>query len=305
MKNIKLSVPIEDSGKRIDVFIHDALGGKLGLSRSAVQKLIKNGEVKLNLSEATVSHYKINENDLISFVVPRLEKSTLEPENIKLKILYEDKFLLVLDKPVGLVVHPGAGNKSATLVNALLNHTKKLSTVNRDRPGIVHRLDKGTYGLMMVAKDNKTHLAIAEQFARHEIRKNYVALVKGLVEFDEGEIDVPIGKDQNDFKKMKAEFSADAREAKTIYRVLARSKNYTMLDLSPLTGRTHQLRVHLDYLGHPILGDEKYSNGKGFKRMFLHAYKLVFFHPAQKKSVEFKIKIPKEFYEVVDKDKTS
>jgi 23S rRNA pseudouridine1911/1915/1917 synthase len=227
--------------------------------------------------------------------VPPEPNEVLVSENIKLDILYEDKDLIVLNKPSGMVVHPGEGNKTHTLVNALLNHTRDLSSVNTpERPGIVHRLDKETSGVMVVAKNNRSHLALAKQFEKHSIKRVYVALVEGNMEFEEGDIDLPLSRSHKDRKKIAVSF-IDGKNAKTYYRVIKRYKNMTLLELEPHTGRTHQLRVHLAHLGHPILGDEKYGKKSTFPRLALHAKTLGFIHPTTKEFLEFSKDLPADF----------
>lgn len=194
-----------------------------------------------------------------------------------------------------MVVHPAPGNYQHTLVNALLYHFKTLSDVNPQRPGIVHRLDKDTSGLLVIAKNNFTHLGLAAQFAKHSIKRKYVALVKGKVEFDEDIIEMPIVRHPDKRKNMSVGFGKKAKYAKTYYRTLKRSDNFSILELHPFTGRTHQLRVHLAFLGHPILGDTKYGKNDAFSRLALHAQYIGFAHPRTGKFMEFESALPGEF----------
>jgi 23S rRNA pseudouridine1911/1915/1917 synthase len=205
--------------------------------------------------------------------------------------------LAVINKPPGLVVHPAPGNRKHTLVNALLSRFKKLSAINPQRPGIVHRLDKETSGLLVIAKDDATHLELARQFAEHSIKRKYIALVKGRMKFDEGVIEMPIGRHPYKRKSMAVGFGENTKYAKTYYRTIKRATDYTLLELEPFTGRTHQLRVHLAFLGHPILGDSKYGKNNEFARLALHAKYLGFTHPHAKKFIEFNCAVPKELRE--------
>jgi 23S rRNA pseudouridine1911/1915/1917 synthase len=198
-------------------------------------------------------------------------------------------------------VHPASGNYEHTLVNALLYHLKNLSDVNPNRPGIVHRLDKGTSGLIVIAKNNFAHQSLVHQFARHSIKRKYIAIVNGKVEFDENIIELPIGRHPFKRKKMSVGFSSKTKYAKTYYRTLKRTKDFSLLELEPFTGRTHQLRVHLAFLGHPILGDDKYGKNNELGRLLLHAQSIGFMHPRTGKFVEFSSAMPKEFQQLINK----
>jgi len=288
------TVSQEDLGKRIDLFLTDKL--KDSHSRTFIQRLILNKDILLN-SQPVKPKHKLNLGDDIQVTVPESAAQQINPEDIKLKVIYEDEDILVMDKPSGLVVHPGAGNLCGTLVNALAAHTKNLSDVNPQRPGIVHRLDKETSGVMVVAKNNPAHLRLVRQFSTHRIKRKYIAIVKGKVECDEGIIDLPIGRHKRDFKRQAVSF-VNSRPAITNYKVLRRFGDYaTLLELSPQTGRTHQLRVHLAHLGHPILGDSKYGTTAqpDFSRLALHALELGFSHPQTKKFLSFTSELPAEF----------
>lgn len=299
MQEYLLKASPQDSGKRLDAFIVDfAKIRKLGLSRESIKKLIL--EKNISLKDASLllkPNYKIKFGDEISLRIPDKETAVAEAENIPLDVIFEDEDLAVLNKPCGLVVHPAPGNPEHTLVNAILHRFKKLSDINPQRPGIVHRLDKDTSGLLVIAKNNYTHLDLAEQFAKHTIKRKYIALVSGKTEFDEGVIELPIGRHPYKRKSMAVSFSRDTKYAKTFYRTLERKKDSSLLELEPFTGRTHQLRVHLAHLGHPILGDTKYAKSNKFKRMALHALYLGFVHPRTKKFVEFSCSLPAEFKE--------
>jgi len=286
--------PVAD-GERIDVFLAKNL---TGFSRTKVQALIKDGFVLLN-NKAVKPNYCLKADEEITIVFPAPSTSGLAAENIPFDILYEDDDVIVLDKPAGLVVHPGAGNEAATLVNALLYHGAPLSDVNPQRPGIVHRLDKETSGVMVVAKNNPAHLELAKQFSAHTIKRRYIALVKGRMEYKEGFIDLPIGRHPLYRKKMAISFEPNTRQAQTRYRTLQRFSGYSLVELFPQTGRTHQLRVHLAHLKHPILGDGKYGNKNDFPRLALHAKDLGFLHPQKKQFLEFSSPLPSQMREAI------
>lgn len=297
----RVTVPPEGGGARLDVFLMDFVKERgLGISRTYLKELIDGGQVQI--PGGTVScHAKVRPGQEITLTVVEKELAPLAAEDMPLAIVYQDDDVAVVNKPEGLVVHPAPGNRQHTLVNALLFHVKKLSQVNPERPGIVHRLDKETSGIMVVAKNDRAHLALAKQFEEHSITRRYVALVKGRVEFDEDIIEASIDRDPDHREQMKVDASPDARYAKTKYRVLARGGGFSYLELEPFTGRTHQLRVHLNYIGHSILGDAKYGHNNEFSRMALHAKTLGFIHPATGKYLEFTSPVPKEFTDFVEK----
>lgn len=262
-------------------------------SRTFVKDWILKGNVSVN-GQTAKPHYLLKLHDRLSWEGPMVAVTSLKAEDIPLKVLYEDDDVVVIDKPAGMVVHPGAGHETQTLVHALLHHCGALSTVSPERPGIVHRLDKETSGVMVAAKNNQTHLSLAKQFKEHSIRRRYIALVEGSISFDEGIVDVPVKRHAMDRKKMSVSFADEAKEAHTFYRVLGRYDDYTALELIPQTGRTHQLRVHMSYLGHPILGDAVYGRKKNFSRLALHAKDLGFEHPSTKEFMEFSSPLPPE-----------
>ncbi|MDD2688692.1 MAG: RluA family pseudouridine synthase [Candidatus Omnitrophica bacterium] len=296
-----LKVSPKDSGKRLDSYLSDfSKEKKLGLSRESLKKLILQGGVLLN-NGLIKPHYKLKSDDEIRINIEDKKTETPEAEDISLDVVYEDRDLAVINKPSGLVVHPAPGNYEHTLVNALLHRFKDLSSVNPKRPGIVHRLDKETSGLLVIAKNNFAHLALAEQFAKHTIKRKYIALVKGKMEFDENVIEAPIGRHPLKRKSMSVGFGSKTKYAKTYYRTLKRTDEFSLLELEPFTGRTHQLRVHLAFLGHPILGDNKYGRKDEFSRLALHAQKIAFLHPATGKLLEFSSELPGEFREFLNK----
>lgn len=295
MSTHTLKVSEENHNLRLDVFLAQNLPRVP--SRTFVKKLIDAGHVLVN-KEKVKAHCKVETADKIEVDIPEelLEPDHIEPENIPLDIFYEDDYLLVINKPAGMIVHPAQGCYTGTLVNALLHHCQQLSDVNTNfRPGIVHRLDQDTSGLMLVAKDNRTHANLARQFEEHTVRKKYLALVQGQIEFDEGKIDAPLGRHLYHREKRDVQFTDEAREAVTFYRVLKRSVNATFVALFPQTGRTHQLRVHMAYLKHPILGDEKYGKKETFPRLALHAQAIGFIHPQNNCFLEFSSRPPPEF----------
>jgi len=296
MREFLLKISAQDAGKRLDQFLAQYFSQQdLGLSRTAIQKLISSGNIKSPQSNNLKPHHKVKSGDEFQIILGEKKDNTPLPEAIPLKIVYEDDDLAIIDKQAGLVVHPAPGNYTHTLVNALLHHFKALSDINPLRPGIVHRLDKDTSGIMVIAKNNSAHLGLAHQFAKHTIQRKYIALVKGKVAFDEGVIDLPIGRHPRKRKDMAVGFGKNSRDAKTFYRTVKRGSESSLLELTPVTGRTHQLRVHLAHLGHPILGDTKYGRNNEFSRLALHAQYLGFIHPRTKKFIEFSSKLPEEF----------
>lgn len=303
MQEYTITVPPESAGKRLDVYLMEfSEERRLGFSRTFLQSLIRQSAVIMDGQPVTKTNYKVKAGQKIGVCVPDKKNQPLGPENIPLKIVYEDDDLIILDKPAGLVVHPAPGNYEHTLVNALLHRFKKLSDINPYRPGIVHRLDKDTSGIIAVAKNNATHLNLVKQFANHSIKRIYVALVKGKMEFNENIIEMPIGRHPYKRENMSVGFTKSTRYAKTYYRTLKRAPLWSLVELEPHTGRTHQLRVHLAFIGHPVLGDSKYGKQNEFVRMALHARYLGFIHPSSGKFVEFKSPMPKEFADFV-KDK--
>lgn len=282
---------------RLDVFLAKALAE--APSRTFIKKQIESGRVTLNGQVCSSCHSKVRPGDEVGVDIEPVpdEAPQVLPESIPLDVFYEDEFLLVINKPSGMLVHPAGQRRCGTLVNALLARAGTLSdTDNPQRPGIVHRLDEETSGLMVVAKDNRTHVQLSRLFEKHRVRKRYVALVEGKMEFDEGVIDAPISRHPLHWDKKAVGFDDEAREAKTFYRVRRRfHEAATMVTLFPLSGRTHQLRVHLRHLGHPILGDGKYGSRGSFPRLALHAQALAFVHPRTKQYIEFCSTLPDEF----------
>lgn len=293
-----IDVPDEETGERIDSF----LSGKTDFTRTRIQQLIKDRNITVN-GKPTKSSYKIEENDEIAIEVPEVETTEIKPENIKIDIVYEDSDIAVINKQAGLVVHPAHGHYSGTLVNALLYHIKDLSGINGEiRPGIVHRLDKDTSGLIVIAKNDKVHTALTEMFQEKKIRKTYLAILKGKLNKSEGKIVTQIGRDKNDRKKMTViDDAAKGKNAITNYRVISQNNLFTLVKVSIETGRTHQIRVHMRHLGYPILGDSVYGRKDNEKRQMLHAYKLEFLHPVTGRQMEFIGEIPEDFQKALKK----
>ena len=293
-----IDVPDEETGERIDSF----LSGKTDFTRTRIQQLIKDRNITVN-GKPTKSSYKIEENDEIAIEVPEVETTEIKPENIKIDIVYEDSDIAVINKQAGLVVHPAHGHYSGTLVNAILYHIKDLSGINGEiRPGIVHRLDKDTSGLIVIAKNDKVHTVLTEMFQEKKIRKTYLAILKGKLNKSEGKIVTQIGRDKNDRKKMTViDDITKGKNAITNYRVISQNNLFTLVKVNIETGRTHQIRVHMRYLGYPILGDSVYGRKDNEKRQMLHAYKLEFIHPITGRQMEFTGEIPEDFQKALKK----
>ena len=281
--------------KRIDTYLAE----KLQLSRSKVQRLIKDNLVTVNNKSVAVS-YQVKENDKIEINDDLNYEMNIEPENIPLDIVYEDNDLLVINKPSGMVVHPAPGHYTKTLVNALL-YRFNLTSGEKTRPGIVHRLDKDTSGLMLVAKNEWTHERLANMIAKKEVERKYLAIVDGLIKHDTGTIDAPIGRDTNNRQQMKVT-DQNAKEAITHFKVLEQFQNNTLLECILETGRTQQIRVHLAYIGHPVTNDPTYNKKKAtaFGQM-LHSKSIKFIHPRIKKELSFEVDVPKEFQDQLEK----
>jgi 23S rRNA pseudouridine1911/1915/1917 synthase len=295
----KIKVDEANISTRLDKFLSTVLSD---VSRSKIQAYIDEGFILVNNKKEKAS-YKLDINDEIEIADFPKQESDLVAEDIPLDIVYEDDDLLVINKPCGLVVHPGAGNFEHTLANALKFHSDNLSSLNGDfRPGIVHRLDKDTAGLLVVAKNDNAHAFLAEQLKDHTLGRRYYALVKGVVEEDEGKIIAPIGRDKKNRLKMAVDIR-NGKDAVTNFKVIERFKDYTLLECILETGRTHQIRVHLEYIDHPVIGDPLY--GKGNRTLYkdgqlLFAHHISFIHPKSKKKMEFDVPLPDYFKSIVD-----
>ena len=285
----------EFNNYRIDQF----LAKNSNYSRSKIVKLIKEGLVLVD-DEIIKPSYNVKTGETVCIIGELNETTEIIPENIPLDIVYEDNDVIIVNKPSGMVVHPANGNYSKTLVNALMYYTSSLSN-NDTRPGIVHRIDKDTSGLLMVAKNDFSHLELSKQLSKHEITRKYIALVWGVIPHDTGTIDAPIGRDKNDRQKMSVT-DVNSKDAITHFRVLERYKNATLLELKLETGRTHQIRVHMNYIGFPLVNDPVYGRRKLINNygQMLHAACIGFIHPRTKKYMEFNSELPKEFVEILN-----
>ena len=307
--SLTFSVKEEDAGERLDAFLAHRIEG---WSRARLQRLIEDAEVLVNGRVGKPS-YRLRPDDAIEVELTASPSSTFAAENIPLDIVYEDDDLVVVNKPAGMVVHPAAGVGSGTLANGLAFHFARLSTAGgAARPGIVHRLDKGTSGLLVVAKTEEAHEHLADQFRAREVFKSYVALVHGQIEREHGQVDQPIARDPHNRTRMAVVRSG--RLALSIYRVRQYFTRFTLLDVELKTGRTHQIRVHLAWLKHPVVGDEVYGSGRDktvsdpiirsriaqLNRQFLHAEKLRFRHPRTNKELRFSADLPAELGGLID-----
>lgn len=296
---LTLQCTAEDSGKRIDKFISDSVEE---LTRSAVQVLISKNAVTAN-GKAVSKNYKIKGGEQIELEIPEPEIMDAVAENIPIEIVYEDDDLLVVNKPKGMVVHPAHGNFHGTLVNALLYHCgDSLSGINGViRPGIVHRIDKNTSGLLIVAKNDKSHLHLAEQIKAHSFTREYEAIVSGSFKQAEGTVDAPIGRHKTDRKKM-CVTTENSRNAVTHYSLIKQYGGYAHIKCRLETGRTHQIRVHMAYIGHSVLGDDVYGKAcKGIEGQCLHARKIGFIHPSTGEYMEFVSNLPDYFISILNK----
>ncbi|WP_416325360.1 RluA family pseudouridine synthase [[Eubacterium] hominis] len=293
MKEVKLIVTDEDAKQRLDKYIASS---EEELSRSRIQSLIEEGKVLVN-GQSGKANYKVKVHDEISLQIEDDREMDVEAEAIPLDIRYEDEDVIVINKPKGMVVHPANGNQHGTLVNALLYHVKDLSGINGVlRPGIVHRIDKDTTGLLIVAKNDMAHASLSKQLQTKSVNRLYYALVHGVIPHDFGTIDAPIGRDVNDRQKM-AVTSTNSKDARTHFKVIERFQEYTLVECRLETGRTHQIRVHMQYIGYPVVGDEKYSYRKTMKTngQLLHAHQLTFVHPRTQQQITVEAPLPEQF----------
>ena len=290
---------VESDGKRIDAYLSEKLED---MSRVTVQRLLSNGKILVN-HKIVKSSYKVQEGDKIQIEEEIPVEISLKAQNIPLEVIYEDKDIIVVNNPKGMVVHPANGNPDGTLVNAIMAMCKgSLSGIGGEiRPGIVHRLDKDTSGIIVVAKNDKAHINLSEQIKEHRVKKTYIALVRGIVKENEATINMPIGRSEKDRKKMAV--TKKGKEAITHFRVLERYDKYTLLQVNIETGRTHQIRVHLSQIGYPIVGDEVYSNGKNewnIKGQCLHAKSLEFTHPITGEKMYLEARLPEYFENMLE-----
>lgn len=292
-------VDLNESGKRLDSYIATI---DENITRTHAQKLIEDGNILVNGKKAKVS-YKTQENDKILVEIPEPKQIELKAQDIPIEIIYEDNDIIVVNKPKGMVVHPANGNPDGTLVNAIMAICKdSLSGIGGEiRPGIVHRIDKDTSGLLIVAKNDNAHVKMSEQIKNHEVKKTYIALVRGIFKENEATIDMPIGRSMSDRKKMAV--TKNGKNAITHIKVLTRFDKYTLLQVNIETGRTHQIRVHLSQIGYPIVGDYTYSNGKNEFNVIgqcLHAQKLEFYHPITQKYMCLEAELPQYFKDIIE-----
>ena len=291
-----MTITSDKENIRIDVFLTE----NTEFSRNKISQVIKKGEVLVNNKKVSAS-YKVKIGDVINYNEPAPDIIDLEPENMDLDIVYEDDYLVIINKPSGLVVHPAVGNYSHTLVNGLLYHFNKISNKKSIRPGIVHRLDKDTSGLMIVAKDDKTHDLLAGMIKNKKVERKYLALVWGILRHEKGTIDAPIGRDINDRQKYTVT-DINSKNSITHFKVIERFKEVTLLECKLDTGRTHQIRVHMEYIGHPIVNDPVYGRRKiinDFGQM-LHSKSIKLIHPITNKELFFEVEPPKEFNEILE-----
>ena len=299
---MKIKVLKEEENERLDKY----LASKTDYTRSVIAKMLDSNDVLVNGKEIKAS-YKVRENDEIDVTDNYIKEVDVTPTEMKLDIVYEDDDLMVINKPSGLVVHPGSGNHDNTLVNGLMYYTDFLSDINgEERPGIVHRIDKDTSGLLVVAKNNKTHAILTDYFKNHEnIKREYIALICGEFPHDSATIDAPIGRDSKERKKMTVT-DKNAKEAITYMKVLKRYKGYTLVSLVLKTGRTHQIRVHMNYIGYPIYNDPVYNTKKATEfGQFLHSAKIDMIHPITKEHLHFECPLPEYFQKFIDSLETS
>ncbi len=298
----KIKIDEQFKNQRIDSYLPQVLD----VSRSKVSKMIKNEEILVN-GKKTKNSYILKENDLVEVGEIKEEVMQALPEKMDLDIIYEDDDVIVVNKPNGMVVHPAVGNKSKTLVNGLLYHSKNLSTINGEfRPGIVHRIDAYTTGLLMVAKNDKAHKILAKELEEKKTTRKYIALVWGIINTDTGTIDAPIGRDINDRKKM-AVTDINSKDAITHFKVIERYSNATLIELKLETGRTHQIRVHMNYIGYPVVNDPVYGRRKLIDNtgQCLHAKTLGFIHPTTHEYMEFDSPLPPCFENILKQFKDS
>ncbi|WP_406242133.1 RluA family pseudouridine synthase [Tissierella carlieri] len=288
----------EDDNERLDAYLAKELDE---ISRSYIQKLIKEDLVYVN-DKHVKSSYLVKEGDYIKVNLPEPKILEIIPEDIPIDIVYEDEDVAIINKPQDMVVHPAPGNYTGTLVNALLFHIDNLSSINGIiRPGIVHRLDKDTSGLLIIAKNDKAHRILSESLKERNVKRVYISLVHGILSDNEGTVNAPIGRHGTDRKKMTVT-QKNSKEAITHYKVLERYDNYSLVEVNLETGRTHQIRVHMAYINHPVVGDPVYSKGKnefGLDKQMLHAYKLGFSHPSTGEHMEFQIDLPEYFKNIL------
>ena len=299
-EKIRIEVENLEKNERIDKYLSSKLDDSF--SRAKIQKLIDEELILVN-DKVIKSSYKVSNGDVI-LITDKEEDMSVKPEKMDIDIVYEDDDVMVINKKSGVVVHPAPGNYSGTLVNGLMYLSKNLSHVNGEfRPGIVHRIDKDTSGLLIVAKNDKAHRILAEELKEKKIKRKYIALVSGVISHDIGEIDAPIGRDPSDRKKM-CVTSTNSKDAITHFRVLERYKNASLIECELETGRTHQIRGHMKYINHPVINDPVYGkNNHGEFGQLLHAKEITFTHPTTKEVMTFSCEVPEEFNKILEEYK--
>ena len=299
-EKIRIEVENLEKNERIDKYLSSKLDDSF--SRAKIQKLIDEELILVN-DKVIKSSYKVSNGDVI-LITDKEEDMSVKPEKMDIDIVYEDDDVMVINKKSGVVVHPAPGNYSGTLVNGLMYLSKDLSHVNGEfRPGIVHRIDKDTSGLLIVAKNDKAHRILAEELKEKKVKRKYIALVSGVINHDLGEIDAPIGRDPSDRKKM-CVTSTNSKDAITHFRVLERYKNASLIECELETGRTHQIRVHMKYINHPVINDPVYGkNNHGEFGQLLHAKEITFTHPTTKEVMTFSCEVPEEFNKILEEYK--
>lgn len=284
------------NNERLDKYLSE----HLDYSRSIITKMIEQNDIVVN-GNPTKASYKIKLGDTIEIIKEYVATTDIEPTPMELNIVYEDEYIIIINKPNGVVVHPGSGNETNTLANGLLYYTQHLSDLNgEERPGIVHRLDKDTSGLMLIAKTNQSHTILSEEFKKHNVKREYVALLNGILPHNKAKIDAPIGRDKQNRKKM-AVTAENSKNAVTHLTVLKRYKKHTLVNLALETGRTHQIRVHMNYIGYPVFNDPVYAHQviKEYGQ-FLHSKNIDFVHPITKEKMHFESDLPAYFREYID-----
>lgn len=292
-----MKIIVTENQERLDKY----LANNTDNSRSTIIKMLECGFIRVN-GKLEKASYKVKVNDCIELEDGFIEETNIKPVKMDINIVYEDDDLMVVDKPSGLVVHPGSGNYENTLVNGLMHYTQSLSDINgEERPGIVHRIDKDTSGLLVIAKNNKSHAILSDYFKKHDnIKREYIALICGNFPHDSATIDAPIGRDPKDRKKMTVT-ATNSKEAITHLKVLKKYKNYTLVSLVLETGRTHQIRVHMNYIGYPVYNDPVYNTKKSTDfGQFLHSHKMDFIHPITNKEMHFESPLPEYFQNFID-----
>ena len=289
-------ITVDETNERLDKYI----ASHTDYSRVMVSKMLDAEYIKVN-NKIEKASYKVKENDVIEIIDGFKEETNIIPTEMNIDIVYEDEYLMIVNKPSGLVVHPGSGNYDNTLVNGLMHYTNNLSDINgEERPGIVHRIDKDTSGLLLVAKTNDAHAILTDYFKNKEVKREYLALITGVFPHETATIDAPIGRDPKDRKKMTVT-DVNAKEAITHLKVIKRFQNHTLVSLNLETGRTHQIRVHMKYIGYPVFNDPVYTNKKTTEfGQFLHSHKMDFIHPITKEKMHFECEMPLEMQDFIN-----